>query len=352
MPENKTNLVTRQFIHCYDTLLEMEVVRSARQFAQSVDYLPQGMSEILLGRRNVPVRVLRKAVEVYQLNPVFLHTGEGTMFMEEEPQVKGLRILTVVTDSDGDERIVHVPVPAQAGYAGEYANPEFVENLPTYTLPDNRYKSGTYRSFDIAGDSMEPTLYEGDKVICDLVEPDRWTSDIRTGHVYVFVTEEGVLVKRAKNTLAPERVLVLLSDNDFYHPQTVSARSLREVWRVRAKISPFLPAPVKPEEELEQLRRKLSEQQRVIEDLRQKVQLYQQGSMSKNPTFSVVGHLEKHALEGGFWGITDESGRKWLPVNLDKPRTGKFRFQLREAEGVMGIFMWGIPVDVLTMSEL
>lgn len=272
MIKKDISLVTQQFVKCHHKLREDNLIRSSRQFALSIGYLPQSLSEVLQGRRNVPMPILRKAIEVYQLNPVFLHTGEGNMFLEEENIEKGFRVLTVVTNEEGNERIVHVPVKAQAGYAGEYANPEFVENLPTYNLPDYKYTQGTFRSFDVAGDSMEPTLYEGDKVICSLVEPDHWKSDIRNGHVYVFVTQEGVLVKRALNKLLLDRAVHLLSDNDFYPPYIATTRNLKEVWKVRAKISPFLPAPVKPDEEIEQLRRKLSEQQTVIEELRSKIQ--------------------------------------------------------------------------------
>ena len=129
------------------------------------NYLPQSLSEIVKGRRDVTIEVLRKAVEVYDLNPVYLVTGKGNMFGGGDED-KNFRLLTIVTDSDEDERIVHVPVPAQAGYASEMMDPSFISELPTFTLPDYRYKSGTHRSFDVSGDSMEPTLFEGDKVIC------------------------------------------------------------------------------------------------------------------------------------------------------------------------------------------
>ncbi|MCC6724204.1 MAG: helix-turn-helix transcriptional regulator, partial [Saprospiraceae bacterium] len=147
------SIITDRFIKCHNKLREDGKVRSSRMFALTLDYLPQSLSEILKGRRDVTIELLRKAVEEYNINPGYLFTGEGTMFLTGEEN-KSFRTLTVVTDRDDEERIVHVPVPAQAGYAGEQLDPVFMEDLPTFTLPDYKYKTGTHRSFDVSGDSM------------------------------------------------------------------------------------------------------------------------------------------------------------------------------------------------------
>ncbi|MEO1437994.1 MAG: S24 family peptidase, partial [Bacteroidota bacterium] len=194
------SIVTQRFIKCHDKLREEGRVKSSRQFALSLEYLPQSLSEILKGRRDVTIELLRKAVETYKINPVYVYTGEGPMFMSEEDH-KSFRVLTIVTNAQEDERIVHVPVPAQAGYASEETDPTFIQDLPTYSLPDYKYKVGTHRSFDVAGDSMEPTLFEGDKVVCSYLEPTLWETSIKDNYVYVIVTRGDVLVKRVTNKL-------------------------------------------------------------------------------------------------------------------------------------------------------
>lgn len=236
------NLVTQRFIKCHDKLKEDNRVRSSRQFAMSLDYLPQSLSEILKGRRDVTIELLRKAIVKYKMNPVYIFTGEGPMFMSEDNQ-KSFRVLTIVTNSQDDESIVHVPVPAQAGYAGDVSDPSFIQDLPSYTLPDYKYKVGTHRSFDVSGDSMEPTLFEGDKVVCSFLEPTLWESALKDNYVYVIVTRGDVVVKRIENKLKDDKELVLFSDNGFYEPYRVSVSDIREIWYVRAKISPFLPSP-------------------------------------------------------------------------------------------------------------
>lgn len=264
------SIVTQRFIKCHDKLREEGRVKSSRQFALSLEYLPQSLSEILKGRRDVTIELLRKSVETYKINPVYVYTGEGPMFMSEEDH-KSFRVLTIVTNAQEDERIVHVPVPAQAGYASEETDPTFIQDLPTYSLPDYKYKVGTHRSFDVAGDSMEPTLFEGDKVVCSYLEPTLWETSLKDNYVYVIVTRGDVLVKRVTNNLKTDKSLLCISDNTYYDPFRMEIGDIREVWYVRAKISPFLPSPQNlsnlMREEIKELQKTVINQSDVISSL-------------------------------------------------------------------------------------
>lgn len=264
------SVVTQRFINCHNKLKKDQRIRSSRQFALSLDYLPQSLSEILKNRRDVTIELLRKAIDKYKINPVYLFTGEGPMFMKEEAH-KDFRVLTIVTDPQNDERIVHVPIPAQAGYASDLGDPTFVQNLPSYSLPDYKYKVGTHRSFDVAGDSMEPTLYEGDKVICSYLEPTLWETSVKKNYVYVIVTHGDVLVKRVHNKIKTDKSLMLFSDNVYYEPFEVKLSEIKEIWYVRAKISPFLPSPQNVKsilrDEVGDLKDSMLQQSTIIENL-------------------------------------------------------------------------------------
>jgi transcriptional regulator with XRE-family HTH domain len=78
---NNSNVVTQRFVKCVKRLREKETIKSSRQFAQEVDCLPQTLSEILNGRRDATIEVIRRSVERHLFNPVFLFTGEGPLFM-------------------------------------------------------------------------------------------------------------------------------------------------------------------------------------------------------------------------------------------------------------------------------
>jgi len=57
------NIVTKRFIKCHDKIREDNRVRSSRQFALSLDYLPQSLSEILKGRRDVTIEKSSRKIQ-------------------------------------------------------------------------------------------------------------------------------------------------------------------------------------------------------------------------------------------------------------------------------------------------
>lgn len=83
--------VTVRFIECYEYLKTQGIVRSARQFALSLDTYPQSLNEILKGRREVSLCVLRRTVERYHVSGDYLLTGMGRILRAEceEDRKKG-----------------------------------------------------------------------------------------------------------------------------------------------------------------------------------------------------------------------------------------------------------------------
>jgi phage repressor protein C with HTH and peptisase S24 domain len=111
---------------------------------------------------------------------------------------------------------------------------------------------------------MEPTLFEGDKVLCSYIEPTLWETAIKDSYVYVFVTKGDVLVKRVANKIKEDKTLILISDNAYYEPYQIKISDINEIWYVRAKISPFLPSPGNLKnmlrEEIDELRKTIQNQ--------------------------------------------------------------------------------------------
>ncbi len=236
------NSVTQRFVECLQTLVAQKTVASARQLAISLDYKPQGLSEILHGKRNAPVELIQRAVVLYQINLSYLFVGSGGMFgAPESEEMQYPRV--VVVDHGGNERIVHVPVSAHAGYRDNLHESVFVQDLPTFSLPEHILRQGSYRSFDVAGESMEPTLFAGDKVIAAIVEQQYWEQGIKDHMIHVLVTHEEVLVKRVMNYIRSERALELHSDNNSFLPYHLPVEELREAWVVRLKITANLNKP-------------------------------------------------------------------------------------------------------------
>ncbi len=181
------------------------------------------------------------------------------------PKPKGnpanLRVLSVSVDKNDNENIELVPMKASAGYMNGYADPEYVAKLPKFYLP--MFKQGTYRAFEIKGDSMLP-LVSGTIIIGEYVE--NW-GDVKTAETYVVVSKsEGVVYKRVGNKFRDNKKLKLVSDNPVYEPYEVSGEDILELWKAKAYISTNLPLPT-PEPTLESLTSMMTQMQRSISNL-------------------------------------------------------------------------------------
>jgi transcriptional regulator with XRE-family HTH domain len=264
------SIVTQRFIQCHHQLKQDNRVRSSRQFAIALDYLPQSLSEILKGRRDVTIDLLRRAVEVYQVNPLFLYTGEGDMFLRSKDE-QDIPVLMAAQNAQNDERILHVSIHHQYEYPREINTPEFISKLPAYSFSELRSKIGVQRSFEVIGDSMQPTFNEGDKVIANFVEPAVWAQNLKNNHVYVIVSGNALVVKRVLNSLNEDQQLLLVSDNGFYESYPLHLNDIKEIWQVHTRICPFLSSAQHPQysvqEEIKSLKEMIGEQQQMIQRL-------------------------------------------------------------------------------------
>lgn len=148
------------------------------------------------------------------------------------------RVLTVTVDKDGEENTSLVPVVAQAGYTRHHNEAVFLQQLRHYRIPG--FESGTYRAFEVNGDSMEPTLNHRDIVVGSIVEELRL---LEPGEVYVVVTSESVLLKRIKDRVrASDEEITLHSDNPHRKPFGLETRDIIQLWRVRGYVSSYLPS--------------------------------------------------------------------------------------------------------------
>lgn len=150
---------------------------------------------------------------------------------------KPTKILAITVDSQERENIELVPQKASAGYTNGYADPEFLQELPRFQLP-NLPKNTTYRAFEISGDSMLP-LQPGTIIIGQYIESPEM---IKNGKTYVIVSEqEGVVYKRVFNYTEEKGVLYLVSDNSVYTPYEIPVSGVMEVWEAKAFISTSFP---------------------------------------------------------------------------------------------------------------
>ena len=163
----------------------------------------------------------------------------------------------------GPVEIPFVPVKADAGYLAGYADPEFIDELNTFTLP--MLTGGNYRAFEIIGDSMLPTpsgsVIVGEKVN-DLEEVKNDTPCI------VVSRNEGIVYKRVQRNTKQRDKLTLVSDNPVFHPYTVNAEEVIEMWQAQVVISK---ANTQNRWDMNQLASVVSDLQQQVSSLKKKM---------------------------------------------------------------------------------
>lgn len=231
-----------------------------QQFADEMGIKRASVGAYEESRAEPKYELLKKIADFYNLTMDELANDEINDKWRPRPRgdAANVRVLSVTVDGDDRENIELVPVKASAGYLNGYADPEYIAELPKFSLP--MFRQGTYRAFEIKGDSMLP-LQPGSIVIAEYVE--NW-SEIKPGQTYVVISrDEGVVYKRIAFKYKEEKGLKLVSDNKSYEPYWVAADDILEVWKAKAYISTQLPEPT-PEPTMETLTAMMTQMQKTI----------------------------------------------------------------------------------------
>lgn len=132
-------------------------------------------------------------------------------------------LLPIRVDADNKDVIEIVPQAAKAGYTSGYADPEYIRNLPIFSLPF--LGTGKHRAFPVEGDSMPPHE-DGSFIVGKYVEK---YGEIRDGRTYIVITrDDGIVYKRLNKN--GKNILMLHSDNTFYEPYQLIVSDILEIW--------------------------------------------------------------------------------------------------------------------------
>ncbi|HCZ35640.1 MAG TPA: transcriptional regulator [Cytophagales bacterium] len=238
------------------------------QFAQKLGIKRSLVGAYEEGRAEPRLELMQKMAEIFSMSVDQLIGQDFSA--GAEPVVKsyerGKDVLVVTVDAEQKHNIEFVPMKAAAGYLNGYADMEYVKELPLFSLPN--LKQGTYRAFEISGDSMLP-LMPGSIVVGEYVEN---LKHIKNGKTYILVTErEGIVYKRVFNYLDENGSLFLVSDNRQYAPYQLRGEDVLEAWAAKAYISVQFPdVAEKQEVTVDQLASVMLDLQKEILDLKTK----------------------------------------------------------------------------------
>ena len=210
--------------------------------------------------------VLSAIIDQFNINPDYLFGKSDVMLKQDVAKIQtysGIPKVVTVNKND-EENVVYIPVKARAGYLDGYGDSEYIETLPSFHMP--QLTNGTYRCFEVQGNSMVRTFFDGDLVFGKYVED---LADIKDGRVYVIVSKnDGIVLKRVINRIEERGKLILKSDNKDgnYPTYTIDAEDIMEVWYVTMFASKQMPEPIDVYDRLHELESKLTELQEALKN--------------------------------------------------------------------------------------
>lgn len=173
-------------------------------FGEKIGKTMRSVQEYERGTRNITDGVLLNLQETFNINPNWLRTGTGSMFLEEKSNVK------IEPLSNQYVEIKEYPtVKASAGY-GCMINEEI--SRPYYVNASLVSNKEYEMIISVTGNSMSPTLEENDKIL--ITSDYDYISKPKINKIYVIHTDNAIYVKRYKHKKGNEYIFT--SDNKEY----------------------------------------------------------------------------------------------------------------------------------------
>jgi hypothetical protein len=236
MSKYNSNIVNQRFKTIYEALELQNRIKGKSDIAHELGTYNHIINSILKGERNITVDQLNTLFDRYMINANYIFGLSDQMFIETSVKENYLPI------RDMSERnfairpnITLVPHMALAGHGLQNAVSTSSEEFTKFSVPGLQ---GDLIAVEISGDSMMPTLTNGDIVICETVERGE---KLRDNHIYVIVTEN-VVAKRIQSIKEEGNLirLKLISDNStLYQPYELELNEIMQLLRVKCRLTSY-----------------------------------------------------------------------------------------------------------------
>ena len=191
--------------------------------------------------------------EKYDVSRAWLYTGEGlfakTPSGQIEPSEKDIRDALKNARMQSDStiskvapylqdilvKVKYVPMDAAASFVESLYNTAYEIDSYGVMPEEGEVLDDSYMVFQVRGDSMEPTIPDGAKILARKIEEGLWES---ASGVVSIVYGKTLSVKRIlKNSLFLDNVLTLKADNPKHGQLDVERREIRGMWQALRIIS-------------------------------------------------------------------------------------------------------------------
>jgi phage repressor protein C with HTH and peptisase S24 domain len=240
-------------------------------FARQVGVSAQAIRDLMKGEKGGPSwPVLQNLLQAFPaISTDWLLLGRGEMLKSSAPAntsavhySQTVREPHVVAIAEGDNTAAPLyNIRTAANYKGDGLSQERPEPDGIISLPKWLLRHGNYAVFPVVGDSMEPTFYARDYVLCRFLPKTEW-DDLREDAVAVIVSESrGLQLKRLIFRMG-EGYVRCKSDNQHHPYYQLDLDDVLEVWRFEWRITSSAHNPT------EGLAERVSTVEDTLEDMR------------------------------------------------------------------------------------
>ena len=188
-----------------------------------------------------------KLAEIFNVNLTDLLTTKLSSqdtypHMVNEPVVNYAKKSDVIAIDLGDRLVMNVPLVNQyayAGYPAGYADIEYIEKLPKIPWIVEKEHRGTYRCFEVRGDSMYDgsvdSYKEHDLVLCREIGKQHWPNKLHIKKWSDFIIvhrTDGILLKQIAEHDTRKGEILLHSLNHDYADKWVQLDDVLQIYNV------------------------------------------------------------------------------------------------------------------------
>lgn len=165
------------------------------------------------------------AASALRVRPRWLASGNGPKELSTESFNHLIVTLDEIENGNSSGDYVMVPeyvlnTSPEGGYIVESENPDAITAVYRIDwLRSIGLNPQDARRFSIRGDSMEPTLFNGDRILVDISQNN--PARIQDGAVYAIRYGEHLIVRRLRRKLNGH--IILVSDNPAYSDEEITA---------------------------------------------------------------------------------------------------------------------------------
>lgn len=175
-------------------------------FSEKIDLAAQSLARYEKNKVNPSMEFIAKLTDIFNINSNWLLTGKGEMFISND------------TTKNSDNYFIDL-LNVRAG-AGEGIYNYVIETVDTISLDKSFFRTpintNKIKGIQVDGDSMEPTLRDGDYVLID--------ENINFGTNGIYAIQYGgqILIKRLQFKM--DGTIIIISDNDKYDKEVFNPK--------------------------------------------------------------------------------------------------------------------------------